>query len=175
MGGVWTQETTTALAGASLRALFAPAGKLDGAYAVGMGGVIARRVGGAWERDTLPIDPGGSGNFYAVTGAADGAEVHIAGEYGLILHRAADGSHWVLDKLPPPSGTGPSPHLFALYLLGSDLFVAGAGGLVEHRSGSSGPWQVEPTGTANDLYSLAGAGVRSLLAVGARGSVLRRQ
>jgi len=170
--GVWTLETSGALGTASLRAVWGS--QLEGAYAVGLGSVIVRRVAGAWQRDTLPIDAGGAGNYYAITGSADGAEVHIAGEYGIVLHRIQDGGgRWLLDKRMPPMGMTAPLHFFSLSLQQGELLVAGAGGTVLRRD-SQGTWTVEPTGTSSDLYSLAGAGLRSVLAVGARGTILRR-
>lgn len=167
--GAWVIETSDALIGTGLRAVWGT--QLEGLYAVGLGGVIVRRVQGKWERDTLAMDPSGRGNYYAITGA--GEDVHIAGEYGVVLHRSSDGSRWVVDKLPPLSGMVTAPHIFSLYLQGGELLAAGAGGLIERLS--AGSWTIEPTGTANDLYGLAGAGLRSVLTVGAHGTVLRRQ
>jgi photosystem II stability/assembly factor-like uncharacterized protein len=171
MAGVWTLETTTALAGASLRAVFGE--KLDGMYAVGLGQTIAKRVAGVWQRDTLPIEPLGAGNYYAMSGSADGSEAHIAGEYGVILHRAKDGTRWQAEKLLPPMGMTAPLHLFAIYYQDGELLVAGAGGVIERRT-ASGIWTLEPTGTGGELYGLAGAGLRSVLVVGAQGAVLRR-
>lgn len=166
--GVWVAETSDALTGVELRAVWGAG--LEGMYAVGLGGAIVRRVQGTWQRDTLALDPSGRGNYYAVTGA--GEDVHIAGEYGLVLHRASDGTHWVVDKLPPLGGMVTAPHIFSLYLQNGELLAAGASGLIEHLA--AGTWTIEPTGTTSDIYGLAGAGLRSVLAVGQRGAVLRR-
>ena len=169
-GGVWVAETGEALPGLALRAVFGA--KLEGMYAVGLGSAIVRRLQGTWQRDKLAIDPGGSGNYYAVTGTADGAEVYIAGEYGVLLHRAPDGTRWLLDKLRPQAGMPTPLHLFSLFLQDGELLVSGAGGVVARRSG--GALTIEQTGTTNDLYGLSGAGLRSVLSVGAHGAALRR-
>ncbi len=169
--GVWTLETGSGLTGASLRAVFGS--ELEGMYAVGMAGVIVRRISSAWQPNTLPIDPGGSGNYYGIAGSADGTAVHICGENGLVLHLSADGTHWQVDKLLPPMGMMAPLHFYSLYYQDGTLLAAGTGGTVELYS-PEGTWSVEPTGTTSDLYGLAGAGLRSVLAVGSQGTILRR-
>jgi hypothetical protein len=169
--GVWTLESSAALGTASLRAVFGD--KLDGLYAVGLGSTIARRMAGAWQPDPTPVDAGGSGNYYAIAGTTDGTELHIAGEYGLLLHRAKDGSRWQSEKLLPPMGMTAPLHLYSMYFQDGETIVAGAGGVVARRV-QTGPFAVEPTGVASELFGLSGAGLRSMLVVGEKGTVLRR-
>jgi len=169
--GVWALESTAALGTASLRAVFGD--KLDGLYAVGLGSTIARRMAGTWQLDPTPVDPGGSGNYYAIAGTSDGTELHIAGEYGLLLHRAKDGSRWTSEKLLPPMGMTAPLHLYGIYFQDGETIVAGAGGIVARRV-QTGPFAVEPTGVAAELFGLSGAGLRSMLVVGEKGTVLRR-
>ena len=64
-------------------------------------------------------------------------------------------------------------HFFAIYYQDGELLVAGSGGIIERRT-TAGTWSVEPTGVGGDLYGLGGAGLRSVLVVGAQGAVLRR-
>ncbi len=172
LAGVWALEPSSGLAGTSLRAVWGPL--VEGLYTVGMGGVIASRVGGTWQRDKLPIDSGGIGNYYAITGSPSGSEVYIAGEYGLLLHRASDKSRWLVEVLSPPAGMTAPLHLFSLLMQDGQLLVAGAGGTIALRKDSASPFGFEATGTANDLYGLGGAGLHSIVAVGAHGAILRR-
>lgn len=169
--GVWAQEPTAPLGTASLRAVYGD--KLDGLYAVGLGSTIARRQSGSWQLDSTPVDPGGAGNYYAITGTSDGSELHVAGEYGLLLHRAKDGSRWQAEKLLPPMGMTAPLHLYAIYFQDGETIIAGAGGIVARRV-QSGPFAIEPTGVATELFGLAGAGLRSMLVVGEKATVLRR-
>jgi len=176
--GVWIKEDTTALPTASFRAIVCAT--VTDCYAAGRDSVIARRTvtgpgNGKWDADSLPVDAAARGHYAAIALVGQGAaqSVWVAGELGLILRRGSD--RWLLDA--PTFPMGGKPGLFALYATSQggvdELFAAGAKGVLAHRTGSA--WDLESTGTMADLYGLAGAGPRSLLAAGAAGALYRRQ
>lgn len=169
--GVWVSESAPALAGTALRAI--TGAKLEALTAVGMNSAIVRRGAMGWDKDPLPIDTAGRGNYYAlVENPADGT-VSACGEYGVVLTRLAD--RWAVEKRMPPSGMTAPLHLYALAIAEGELFVVGAGGYIAHRLATSGSWTEEQSPSRSDLFGLSGLTARSLIAVGDGGSLVRRQ
>ena len=165
--GIWVPETTMGLGTTGFRAVAGT--DADGLYAVGMGAVIAKRGMDKWELDPATIDLADRGNYYAVSSSSAG--VFVAGEYGKVLRREA--SRWQREMLAGTAAPSP-PHLFGLAMTASDLFVVGAGGLIQRRDMQTATWSNELSGGTSALYGVAGAGARSILTVGALGTVLRR-
>lgn len=169
--GVWVAESAPALTGTALRAI--AGSKLEALTAVGMNSAIVRRGAMGWDKDSLPIDAAGRGNYYAVAeNPADGT-LSACGEYGVVLSRQSD--RWAAEKRTPPAGMTAPLHLYALAIVEGELFVVGAGGYVAHRLASGGAWSEEQNPSRTDLFGLAGLTARSLIAVGDGGAVVRRQ
>lgn len=169
--GVWGAETSAALAGLSLRAV--AGSRLDALVAVGLNSAIVRRSQLGWDKDPLPIEPSGRGNYYAVAeNPADGSPIAV-GEYGLVLTRLAD--RWQSEKRMPPGGMSAPLHLYGLSVVDGELFVVGAGGYIAHRLASGGAWTEEQSSTRSDLFAVSGSSLRGLVSVGDAGTLVRRQ
>lgn len=169
--GVWAPESAPALVGTALRAV--TGSKLEALTAVGMNSTILRRGAMGWDKDPLPIDAAGRGNYYAVAESPTDGTLSACGEYGIVLTRLAD--RWVAEKRPAPSGMTAPLHLYALTIAEGELFVAGAGGYIAHRLSSSSAWTEDQNPSRSDVFGLYGLTARSLLAVGDGGSLVRRQ
>lgn len=165
--GVYAAEVTTALGGASLRAVAGTT--LDGLYAVGLGAVIAQRVADKWQLDPLPIDTADRGNYYAVTQGADG--VFVAGEYARVLRR--DVAKWTREAVIAPTPPNVT-HFFGLYAAPGALWTVGTSGVIQRRDSATKMWSADPSNVSAALYGITGAGPTGAVAVGDQGTVLRR-
>lgn len=169
--GVWVAETSSALSGLALRAV--SGSRLDAVFAVGLDSAIVRRGQLAWERDPLPIEASGRGNYYAVSANPTDGTAIAAGEYGLVLTRSAD--RWQAEKRLPPGGMTAPLHLYGLSVVDGELFVVGTGGYVARRLASGGSWTEELSSTRSDLFSVSGSSPSGLVSVGDAGTMIRRQ
>jgi photosystem II stability/assembly factor-like uncharacterized protein len=165
--GIYVAEDTSALPGASFRAV--AGGSLDKLVAVGMGGVIADRTGGKWQTDPGPIGATDNVNFYAISMGADG--VFVAGEYGRVLRRDMTG--WLREATLAPT----PPAITHFYGLSNpaagELFAVGSGGVVQRRDAKTQMWTLEGSGVSGDLYGVSGMALDSAVAVGVMGTVLK--
>lgn len=168
--GVWAAESAPALSGTGLRAI--AGSRLEALTAVGMNSAILRRGAMGWDRDPLPIETAGRGNYYALVENPGDGTLTACGEYGVVLTRLGD--RWAAEKRTPPMGMTSPLHLYALTIAEGELFVVGAGGYLAHRLAGAGTWTEEQSPSRSDLFGLAGLAARGLVAVGDAGSILRR-
>jgi photosystem II stability/assembly factor-like uncharacterized protein len=140
-----------------------------GGYAVGGGGLVARREPGLarWSLDLTALNPPAV-ELRAVYASND--DVYTVAETGLSLRRAAAG--W-----EPAGSVAPSPVLGGS---GDDAggWAVGAAGQIWHRGpGRSDAWQSAlptPTLTTSDITAITSAGNGALYAVSEDGLILRR-
>lgn len=152
-GARWRRE---ALADEA-RDLNAIHGDGDEVWAVGAGGLIARRVDDAW----TVVTEGDGASLKGVFGLAPD-DVWAVGDHRT-LH--FDGARW--------SAEGPAEHdLRAVFGVNGVLFAVGAEGAVHRRAG--GAWVLDRAGGGYELEGIGGASEESLLVVGKTTWLARR-
>jgi len=129
------------------------------AFAVGIGGTIARWDGEAWRSESASTE----WSLHGVWGSA-ADDVFAVGEAGTIAHR--DGSGWTI------AAAGVTAHLFDVWGSGpDDVFAAGAEGTILHFDGRE--WTPLASGTDGVLTAVCGTGRGELFAVGDGGALVR--
>jgi hypothetical protein len=142
-------------------------------FAAGQGGMIlryddkgfARIATPAFARQTIyglwGLSPS---DFYVVGGAA--------GRDGFVWH--FDGERFTPVELPlglPRTAKGELPGLFKVWGKGDDVWVVGGAGTILHRNGME-PFALLPSGTAETLFTVHGAGKRVYFVGGGAQGVL---
>lgn len=121
-------------------------------YAVGAGGVVLRRQGGAWIKDA-PLIPGNE-RLFGVHGVGDAVyAVGGVGQGRVVAYRAGAGELLATSGLSALTGVWVAP--------GGAVLVAGQGGLLAGRPAGGAAFAVEAPGvTDQDLHAVHGAGAR---------------
>ena len=131
----------------------------DGVFAVGEGGAIVQRIGGAW----LAMESPTTENLYSVSGSS-GDDVWAVGVDGTVLHY--DGDAWLQTNSPTDFT------LWDLYAPASDaVYAVGSGGEAYVFDGSG--WAELETGVVNNLYGVDGSVETAAWAVGNSGMALQ--
>jgi hypothetical protein len=167
-GGAWKAEA--APQDADLRGVWA--GGAGEAWAVGARVILRRDAGGMWVREKSDNILTELRPLYGIISL--GGSLYAAGEYGQVLRRKMD--KWEAEATVKPMA-GQPPHFYGLYGDRTDLIVVGSGGAVQRGAlmADMNKWSTEMSGAPVDLFGVAGAGLGAVYAVGAGGTVVRRQ